>query len=169
MRTLTSPVSTQAAAEQSGWVEIYDIYLKSAITTPFGSTSIIRITSAGIDVNFFKPTELPEAEDDQGDAATYTAWNIGRKTIRSSSKFANDKLAIAASNVTGEWATMLSAVDWYGVPVVIRKVPTTNTGATANDCVVLFSGRIDSAKVTLERVEFVASNYLGSLQTQIPN
>ncbi len=39
MKTLSSPLTTQSAAVQSGWCECYDIYLKSPITTPFAGTS----------------------------------------------------------------------------------------------------------------------------------
>lgn len=168
MKTLTSPVTTQAAAAQSGWAELYDFYLNSAISTPWGTISTLRLTSLPGGMAFFTPKLDPEPSGTQGAAATYNHWPIKRQIVRANSKFANDKLAIAASNVTAEFAQMLADVEWDDVPVVVRKVPTSITGATADDCAVLFIGQVDSAKVTLEQLQFVVSSDLGTFQRVLP-
>ena len=72
MRTLTSPVSTEAAASQTGWVELYDLYLKSAIVTPLGTLSTLRLCTKPGGVSFFAPTALPEPAGTQGDPAEYS-------------------------------------------------------------------------------------------------
>jgi hypothetical protein len=168
MKTLTAPLITQKDADQSGWAELYDFYLKAAISTPWGTISTIRLTTLPGDLAFFTPQHAPEPVGTQGDAATYHHWPIKREIVRAASQTANDKLMIAASNVTTEWAQMLAAVDWYDTPVVIRKVSTTIAVPTADDCVTIFSGLIDSAKITLEQLQFACSNDLGNLSSIAP-
>jgi len=168
MKTLTAPIITQKDAAQAGWCEVYDIYLKASIMTPFGTTDIIRITDLPGGLSFFTPKIDPEASGTQGSAATYQHWPIERRLVRGDAKFTNDKLTILASNVTGEWATMLANVDWHDVPFVIRKVSTTITNPTADDCVVVFSGLVDSVQVTREQLQFVCSNDLGTFGTIAP-
>lgn len=168
MITFTSPLSTQAAAAQSGWAELYDFYLPSAIVTPFGTVSTLRLTNLPGGTAFFTPKISPEPGGTQGQAQAYVFWPLTRQTINASSKFTNDKLVIVASNVTCDWATMLDEVDWDGVSVTVRKISTTITGATADDCTVIFSGTIDSVQVTLEKLQFTVSNDLGTFQTLAP-
>lgn len=179
MRTLSTAIQTMAEAGQQAWAEVYDLYLKAAIVTPFGTTDTLRLcTLAGakvdpvnypdlIGVAFFTPSSEPEPVATQGDAANYTYWPLKRKMVKSSSKFANDKLAFGASNVTGEWAQMLADVDWEGVPVVIRKIAQLDA-PTADDAVILFSGLIDSARVDLSRIQFTCSSDFATLQHQLP-
>src|SRR5690348_2249310 len=132
MKTLTSPITAQRDAPQSGWCELYDFYLKSPITTPFGVTSTLRLTPNPAGINFFTPKVSPESAGTQGNAQAYSFWPLKRQLVKGSNKFTNDKLAIAASNVSSEWAQMLADVDWEAVPVVIRKVSTTITNPTAD-------------------------------------
>ena len=169
MRSLSSNLTTQAAAEQSGWAEVYDFYLKSTITTPFGSSNVIRISNNGVNVSFFTPQADPEPSATRGNAATYSAWAAKRKTIKASSKFANDKLGIAVSNVSAEFADMLDVIDWRGCAVVIRKTSLTITTPTAHDAVTIFNGRIDSARVTLEQIQFVCSSDLATFTDRLPS
>ena len=151
MKTLSGTLTTEIAAAQSGWCECVEITLKSAITTPFGSTSVLRVTS--------NPGGLPSFLSN-----AWTFWPFKRDVIKGDRKTTNDKLGIAFSNVTGEWATMLDAVDWSDVPVTIYKVAT----SAGNDYVTLFTGLIDSASITLESIQFTVSNSLGSLSTVAP-
>ena len=66
MKTLTSPVSTKAAASQSGWCEVYDFYLASSITTPWGTTNTLRLTTLANGFSFFTPQITPEPVGTQG-------------------------------------------------------------------------------------------------------
>ncbi|EEF62105.1 hypothetical protein [Pedosphaera parvula] len=100
MKSLTSPVTTQRDATQSGWCELYDFYLKSTITTPFGPTSVLRLTSNPAGLSFFTPKVSPESPATRGNAQNYSFWPLKRQIIKGSNKFTNDKLAIAASNVS---------------------------------------------------------------------
>lgn len=168
MRSLSSNLTTEAAAEQSGWAEILDIYLKESLTTPFGTSNVIRISNNGVDVSFFKPLADPEPVATRGDAATYNAWSFKRRTIKSSSKFANDKLGLAVSNVTAEFADLLDLIDWRGCAVVIRKTSLTITTPTSSDSVTLFSGRIDSARVDLQQVQFICSSDMATFTDKLP-
>lgn len=168
MKSLSSPIIAQKDAQQSGWCEVYDFYLKSAISTPWGTTSIIRLTTLPGDLAFFAPDTDPEAAGTRGSAQTYKAWPIRREQVRSSSKSANDKLAIVASNVTAEFAGMLALVDWQDVPVVIRKVSTTITSLASTDFAYLFSGLIDSARIDEQSVQFQCSSDMGNLATVAP-
>lgn len=168
MRSLSANLTTQAAAEQSGWAELLDIYLKETLTTPFGSSNVIRISNNGVDVSFFKPLADPEPAATRGDAATYNAWAFKRKTIKSSSKFANDKLGLAVSNVTAEFADLLDDIDFRGCAVVIRKTALSITTPTSSDSVTLFSGRIDSARVDLQQVQLICSSDMATFTDKLP-
>lgn len=168
MKTLSTPITTEHNASQSGWSELYDFYLKASITTPFGTTNVLRICTNPAGVNFFTPKISPETSGTQGAAQTYSFWPLKRQMVKGSSKFTNDKLAIAASNVSQEWAQMLADVDWEAVPVVIRKVSNSLSSATADDCAVIFSGSIDSVKVTLEQLNFTVSNDFGTFNLLAP-
>lgn len=175
MKTLSTPVSTEKSAAQSGWCELYDFYLKSAITTPWGSVSTLRLCTLPNGFSFFTPQIAPEPTGTQGNAQDYNFWPLKREIVRGSSKFANDKLQIAASNVTSEWATMLTTIDWYDTAVVIRKVPTTVGGVAvvagdlaAEDCAVIFSGLVDSALINLKTIQFTCSSDLATLARVLP-
>lgn len=171
MKTLSSAIDTQKDAEQSAWCHLYDIYLKSAIVTPWGTTAILRLTdlpvgSDGFD--FFKPKISPEALSDQGDDAVYYHWPLQRSLVKSDSKFANDKMQISASNVTQDWEEMIEAIEWRDTPLIIRKVETTIAAPTADDCVVLWSGKIDSAKIADKQLAFECSSDLAALSMTAP-
>lgn len=168
MKTLSAPINTQKDASQAGWCEVYDLYLKEAITTPFGTTDVIRITDLPGGLSFFTPTIDPEPGGTQGDAADYLEWPLKRGAVKADSKNGDTKVTFAASNVSTEWAQMLADVDWYDTPVVIRKVSTSIAAPTANDCAVLFSGLIDSAILTNEQLQFSCSNSMASLSTIAP-
>jgi phage-related protein len=169
MKTLTSPVSTEAAALTSGWAEIYDVYLPASITTPFGTTDVLRVANYSGNLAFFTPQTEPEPTGTQGDAATYIAWPVTRDSARSSGQSKDDRLTVTFSNVTGEWADMLAAVDWRRARLVIRKVPTTSSSTlTADDCTTLFSGRVNSAAVSLQSVALACSSDLGTFTVQLP-
>jgi hypothetical protein len=168
MLTLPTKIATEAAAAQSAWAELYDFYLREAIVTPWGTTNVIRISSAPGEIAFFTPVVEPEPSGTQGDPEVYHFWPVKRKLIKSQSKAANDKLSIVVSNVTAEWAGMLAAIDWYDVPVVIRKVATSATGLAATDCLVIFQGQIDSARVTLEQLQFTISSNLANFASVLP-
>lgn len=169
MKTLTTPVSTEAAALASGWVELYDVYLPASISTPLGTTDVLRLAAYDTTVRFFTPKTWPEPAGTRGDAAIYTPWPIAREGIRSSGSSKDDRLTVSFSNVSGEWAEMLAAVDWRRVKLVIRKVTTTSASTlTADDCATLFSGSVNSAAVTLPAVSVVCSSDLGSFTLQLP-
>lgn len=169
MKTLTAPVTTQIGAEAAGFCEVYDIYLKEAITGPFGTTATLRITNLPGGLSFFTPKLAPEPSGTQGAAATYIFWPLVREMVKASSKDTNDKLALAASNVSGEWAEMLADVDWYDTPIIIRLVSTTISSPTADDCAVLFVGLVDSARISLEQIQLLCSNDLGALRGVLPS
>jgi len=170
MRSLSTPLTTEAAAEQSGWAEILDIYLKESLTLPgdFGTSDKIRISNNGVDISFFTPQAAPEPVATQGDAATYRAWMFKRQVIKAGTKFANDKLTLALSNVSAEFADLLEEIDWRGCAMVIRKTATTIASPTADDCVTLFTGRIDSAKVSLTQVQFTCSSDFATFNDKLP-
>lgn len=169
MKTLTTPVSDEIAALTSGWAEVYDLYLAASIVTPFGTTNVLRVCNWSGDLAFFTPQREPEPTGTQGDAATYTYWPVTREPAKASGQSKDDRLQVTFSNVTGEWATMLSAVDWRRTRMVIRKVPTSSaTALSADDCVTLFSGLVNSAAVTLATVTLVASSNLGTFTVQLP-
>lgn len=170
MKTLSTPLANEAAAEQSAWVELYDIYLKSAITTPWGTTSVIRLCSRlGASFSFFTPQMSPEDAGTQGDAATYQPWPLKRQQVRSSGQFADTKLEISASNVTAEFAALIAGIDWYDSPVVIRKTSPNLVGATAADCAILFSGLVDAVRMTDSVITLVCSNDLALLNRILPS
>lgn len=165
MKSLTSPVTIEASAVQSGFCELYDIYLSTSITTPFGSTNVIRLTTEPEGMNFFKPQISPET--DQGTAIRYEYWPIKREIVKADTRSTNDKMRIQASNVTTEWAQMLAAVSWYDVPIIIRKVPLA-AGLTADDCAILWSGAVDSVDVSEKVLTFECSSDLAMLNMTAP-
>lgn len=168
MKDLSTPLETEIAARQSGFCEVYDIYLKSAIVTPWGTTSTLRLTDLPGGVNFFTPQLSPEPVGTQGNAQAYQFWPIKRDTIKSDSKFPTDKLQITASNVTTEFAGLLSLVDWYDSPVVIRKISTAIAAPAAEDCAIIFSGEVDMVSTTEKTVVLECSNDLTTLQAYAP-
>jgi hypothetical protein len=64
---------------------------------------------------------------------------------------------------------MIGSVSWRDTPVIVRKVATTIAVPTADDCVIVFSGFVDSVKITLEQIQLTCSNDLGSLLTVLPS
>ena len=169
MKTLTTPVSNSAGAAQSGWCEAYDFYLAASIVTPWGTTNILRLTTLPGGISFFAPNDSPEASGTRGSSQNYLEWPLKRDVVKGDTKFQDDKLVISASNVTSQWAAMLALVKWYDTPVVIRKVPLFQTGLTANDCVVLFSGQVDAINLTAQTVQLTCSSSLGTLAYQLPS
>lgn len=168
MKSLSSPITAAAAATQTGFAEILDFYLKSSITTPYGSTSVIRITNKPGGLGFFTPQFDPEPAGTQGDPATYTEWPVKRGVAKASAKFMSDRMTLNISNVTGEWSDMLDDVEWQDTPVVIRKVDIRNASPTANDCAVLFTGKVDAVRVDLKTLQFTCSNDFATFSTRRP-
>ncbi len=168
MKDLSTPLETQIAARQSGFCEVYDIYLKSAISTPWGTISTLRLTDLPGGVSFFTPQLSPEPSGTQGDAQTYNYYPIKRDTVKSDAKFPTDKLQITASNVTTEFAAMVAAIDWYDTPIVIRKISTVIVTPTADDCAVIFSGEVDTISITEKTIVLECSNDLTTLQAYAP-
>ncbi len=168
MKTLSSPLTTAAVATQSGFTELYDIYLKSSITTPFGSTSTIRITNLPSGLTFFTPLVDPEPSGTQGNSQAYQFWPITRALVKSDAKSTNDKMTVSASNVSREWAQMLADVDWEDTPFVIRKVSHTIAVPTSADCAIVFIGQVDSVRITLDQIDFSLSSDLSTLSTIAP-
>lgn len=168
MKSLSSPITTQAAASQTGFSEIYDFYLKAAITTPQGTASVIRITNKPGGCSFFTPLFEPEPTATQGDAATYTEWPCKRSVAKASAKFMSDRMTINVSNVTQQWSNMLDSVEWQDTPVVIRKVSHLITSPTSNDCAVIFTGKIDAARVDLKMLQFTCSNDFATFAVKRP-
>ncbi len=169
MKTLTSPVSTSAAAGQSGWVELYEFYLSASIVTPWGTTNIIRLCTTPDGFAFFAPNDAPEPGATRGTAQTYQYWPLKRDVVKGDTKFQDDKLQINASNVTSQFAALLALVNWYDTPVVIRKVPLGQPGLTTNDCAVLFTGVVDSISITTATLQFTCSSSLGALNYLLPS
>ncbi len=169
MKTLTTPVSTGAAASAAGWAEVYDIYLPAPVTAPWGTATVLRVTPYPGGLAFFTPVGAPEPDATRSVAMTYLEWPLKREAVKAPSKGGNDKISIAASNVTGEWATMLAGVEWRDCAVVIRLVPTTSaTALTADDCVTLFHGQVDAARVTLTQLTLTCSSDLATFGTILP-
>ncbi len=162
MKTLASSLATAAAATQAGWAELYDIYLKSAITTPQGVTNILRLTTLPAGFAFFAPLLDPEPIGTRGAAASYLFWPLKRGIVKASAKSTNDKLSLVASNVSTGWAQMIAAIDWYDTPVVIRKVPIDTVGLTSADCGIGFSGLVDSAGIDDESISLTLSSDLAT-------
>lgn len=169
MKTLASNISTEAAAAQSAWVELYDIYLPSSITTPWGSSNVIRLCTLGSQFSFFTPEIAPEPVGTRGDAATYQPWPVKREMVKATNENTTDRLQVTASNVTGEWADMLADVDWHRVLVVIRRTSQNISSPASTDCVVLFSGAVDSAQVTNTTVSLLISSDLALLSRVLPS
>lgn len=136
---------------------------------PFTTTSaVLRLCTVPGGVSFFRPKVDPEPSATQGNAQDYSHWPLKRDILRASAEDQNDRLTFAASNVTAEFAQMLADIDWADTPVLIRKISLAIAAPTADDCVVLFNGLIDSARITNEQLQFVCSNFLGSLTTIAP-
>jgi phage-related protein len=170
LKTFSTPITNEVAADESAWVELYDIYLKSAIVTPWGTTDVIRLCSRlGKEFSFFKPEAAPEATATQGDAATYYPWPLKRAVVKSSGQFADNKLEITGSNVTAEFAEMIATIDWYDTPVMIRKTSPNIVGATSLDCAILFSGLVDSIRMDDKAITLVCSNDLALLNRILPS
>lgn len=171
MRTLTTPVANQANAAQSGWTELYDFYLRSAISTPWGTLSVIRLTTCPGGLSNFAPSQGPEPTGTQATSQTYREWPITREQSTMSRRTGNDRLVITASNVTTDFATMIAGIEWRDTPIIIRKVPlpdTVGSALTAADSVVVFSGVIQSAVITDTQIQFTCSSDLGTFQAQLP-
>ena len=66
MKTLSSPVTSQAALTAQAWLEVYDIYLRAEITTPWGTISTLRLCTLPGGFAFFAPTLWPEPEGTRG-------------------------------------------------------------------------------------------------------
>lgn len=168
MRTISTPITNQTVAEQGAWAEVYDIYLKSAIVTPWGTISTLRLTDAPAGAQFFTPKISPEPVGNFGVAQAYQFWPLKRQTAQSDAKFTAGTMTITASNVTTEWAQMLADVDWYDVAVVIRKISLQLAGATADDCAVVWSGATDAVQANEQTISLQCSNDLANLQTTAP-
>lgn len=169
MKPINPVVTDEIESEQSGWTDLVDIYLPSAISTPWGSLSILRLTSWPINFEFFTPREAPEPVVNWGVSNTYRPWPLSRGSIAGVSSGTDDTFTLTGSNVSGDWSGMLSDVDWRRAQIIVRKVPTlTGSALTAFDCVVVFSGVIRSARITLQQVTISASSLLSSFKTQLP-
>ena len=168
MKTLSAEFITEKDATQAAWCEVYDIYLKSAISTPWGTVSTLRLTTLPGNLSFFKPLISPEPSASYGVADTYYFWPLQRQDAKTDGKSTNDKFSFAASNVTTDWAAMLADVDWYDTPVMVRKVPHSLAPLTSDDYVVVFSGLVDSVRVTNQLLQFTCSNDAASLSTTAP-
>ena len=168
MKSLSSAVTTEAAASQSGWGELYDIYLSAAIVTPWGTISTLRLCTVPGGYTFFTPEIAPEPAGTRGDAQAYSFWPLQREVLKTGGENGESKLAILGSNVTSEWADMLTDVDWYDTPVVVRKVPISASGLAASDCAILFIGLVDSASFTTQQIQLACSNDLVTLNTRVP-
>jgi hypothetical protein len=170
MKTFSTPITNEAAADHSSWVELYDIYLKAAITTPWGSVNVLRLCSRlGNEFSFFTPAVAPEDAGTREDAATYYPWPLKRAVVKSSGQFTDNKLEITGSNVDQTFLEEIAGIDWYDVPVVIRKTSPGLVGATAADCAILFSGLVDSIRVNEQSLTLVCSNDLALLNRILPS
>lgn len=167
MQTLSAPVTTQAAAQEQAWLETYDLYLRAAIVTPWGTTSIIRLCTLPGGFTHYAPNNSPEPAATQGAAAVYQFWPITRDNSRSTQHTANDQIQFSASNVTSEFAALLASIDFTDTPVVIRLVPNV-TPLTNTDNATLFTGNIDSISISEKALTFTASSDLGGLKTILP-
>lgn len=168
MKTLSTDLNTEKDAAQTGWAELVDIYLKAAITTPWGTVSTLRLCTVPGGTSFFTPTVPPEPTGTQGDAQDYEFWPLKRSPVQCSGKNTADRLTLTASNVSAEWAEMLDAVSFYDCWVVIRKIATSIDGPAATDCVVLFIGQIDSWASNPEQITFTVSGDLTALNIVLP-
>jgi len=167
MKTLSSDVTTAAAALQQGWCEVYDIYLRSSISTPWGTTSTLRLTTNPAGLSFFTPLIAPEPAGTRGDAATYYHWPLKRERVHTETKFTNDQMRITGSNASAEWQAMLAAVSWYDTPICIRLVPLIS-GAANDDCAVLWVGQVDAATINDRQIGLVCSNDMASIARELP-
>ena len=170
MTSLTSTVADHAAASMSGWTEIVDIYLPEAITTPWGTLSTLRVASYPVDVKFFAPGLAPEPSGTRNSATVYKSWPLKRGQIANNSGEFNDTFTLSGSNVSGDWAAMLTDIDWRRARIMIRKVPIQAPAVlTYNDAVVLFTGFVRSARISLEAVTLSVSSDIGSFQQTFPS
>jgi hypothetical protein len=168
MKTLSTPAAAQIVAPQSAWAELYDLYLSQPITTPWGTTNILRLTNYPGGLAFPSPAQAPEPASTQGDTQSYLYWPIKRQAISADAKYTADQFTVVASNISGEWAAMLAALNWYDTPIVIRKLATSIASPVGADAALLFSGAVDSADVTPEQIQLSVSNDFGSLNTVAP-
>jgi len=168
MNTLSAPIIAQKDAAQAGWCEMFDFYLKTVITTPWGAIPFIRLTDLPGGFLFFTPKIAPEVAPYVGVAWQYPYWPIKRALIKGDAKFTADKMQLIASNVTTEFAGFIAAIDWYDTPVIIRKVSTTIASPTADDCVVIWSGLVDAVKIRDKTVTLECSSDLAALQVSAP-
>jgi len=65
----------------------YDIYLKSAIVTPWGTTNHFAADGFAGGLTFFTPQLSPEPAGTQGNAQAYNYYPIKRDTIKSMPSF----------------------------------------------------------------------------------
>jgi hypothetical protein len=168
MKTLDPALEAETQAEQSGWCEIYDFYLPVAISTPWGSLSILRLTTLPGGLAFYAPDFEPEPDASQGDPFTYREWPLKREAIKNQTGNAADKQKITASNVSTQFSAMLAAVDWRDVPVIIRKLATSISNPTLDAATVVFSGLIKSAIEDEQTIQLNCSNDLTRLSTNQP-
>ena len=167
MKTLSSPVTSQAALTAQAWLEVYDIYLRAEITTPWGTISTLRLCTLPGGFAFFAPTLWPEPEGTRGEAQSYQFWPLIRDQVQATRQDANDRMTFTASNVTTEFAAMLAEVNWTDTPVVIRLVPQVSP-ITSSDSGMIFSGRICAAKINAKAIQFTCSSDLDMLKTVFP-
>ena len=168
MKSLSTQVSEEIAKPSLSVSELYDIYLPAAISTPVGTTAILRLTTTPTGLNFYTPKTAPEPSATRGTAAQYHFWPTKRDTLKNTAKFQNDKIIIAFANVTTDWAQMIDATDWEGVHVVCRKIFPSVADPTADDCATLFIVQVDSARITNEVVQLTCSNGLGAYGEMLP-
>lgn len=131
-------------------------------------TPTLRLTTLPGGLNFFTPPIAPEPLANRNAAQFYNFWPSKRESVKGNAKFSDDKITIAFSNVTTAFAALLAGQDWYDTPILIRKVPTSIASPTAADCVILFSGLIDSARTTNEIVQFSCSSDLSTFNVSLP-
>jgi hypothetical protein len=167
MRTLSTPVSNAASATQSFWAEVYDFYLKTSVSTPWGTTNIIRLTQYPGGMAFYTPSFSPEPSPNT--AAQYYYWPILRESSRANRRFSDDRLTLTLSNVTTDFASIVASIDFRDTPVIIRKVPTVNIAVlTAGDCVTVFSGLVRQVALKLDTISLVIDSDIGNFGAQLP-
>lgn len=176
MKSLTTPLLNHINSAQTQIAVVFDFYLKSAITTPFGTTNRLRLVKYPGGLEFFNPQFAPEPVGTRGAAATYKEWPIDRGRAHVSLKNSDDAMVITASNVTAEFAGMLNHDEWRDVPVIVRLTTPLSVqeiaggvpALTADDCAVIFSGQVDEVTITRSAIEFSCSSDLGGLDLAVP-
>lgn len=169
MKTLTTPVTNESQASQSAWCELYDLYLKAPIATPWGTVDTLRLTDLPGGIAFFTPKLDPEPAGTRGNAQVYNFWPLKRDKLKTQTQSANDRITIVASNVTTEFVAMVDLIDWQDTPIVIRKIPISAVGLTADDCGILLIGLLDAPEdITNEKLQFPCSNDLVTFATELP-